>query len=105
MIWLAMVSLAVGGLLAQHFKILVLAPATILVVLVAGVGAAHINGFWQAISTVATASVGIQVGYFLGMLLQYGLGTLPPRKRLSAAAEKRVENQPIARRRFLDEPG
>ena len=47
MIWLATVSLAAGGLLAQRFKIIVLAPATLLVVLVAvSVGAAQISSFW-----------------------------------------------------------
>ena len=38
MIWLSMISLAVGALLAQRFKVFVLVPA-ILVVLVVTIGA------------------------------------------------------------------
>lgn len=89
MIWLTTVSLAAGGLLALRFKIVVLAPATFLVVLVAvSVGAPQASRFWLSISTVASATVGIQVGYFLGILLQYGLGALfPPKSSITSAAK------------------
>ena len=76
MIWLAM-NLAVGGLLAQRFRILVLAPATfVMVVIVIAVGVARTSSAWSIISMIATASVGIQIGYFLG----YGLGALLARR-------------------------
>jgi UPF0716 family protein affecting phage T7 exclusion len=77
MIWLSTVSLAAGGLLAQRFKIFVLAPATLVVVVVAiAVGVAQTIGVWSTILMMATASVGMQIGYFLGKLIQYGLGAL-----------------------------
>jgi hypothetical protein len=50
MIWLSTVSLAAGGLLAQRFKIFVLAPATFVVVVVAIViGVAQTSGVWSTI--------------------------------------------------------
>jgi membrane protein DedA with SNARE-associated domain len=70
MIWLA-VNLAVGGLLAQRFRIFVLAPATFVMVVIAiTAGVAQTNSGWSVISMIATASVGIQIGYFLGILIQ-----------------------------------
>jgi membrane protein DedA with SNARE-associated domain len=81
MIWLLTVSLAAGCLLAQRFRILVLAPATFVVVVAAiAVGIAQTNGVWSTILMMATASVGIQFGYFLGLLIQYGLGALLARR-------------------------
>src|ERR1700752_2741751 len=76
MIWLAM-TLAVGGLLAQRFRILVLAPATfVMVVMAIAVGVSQTSSPWSIISMIATASVGIQIGYFLGMLIQRGGASL-----------------------------
>ena len=80
MIWLAM-NLAVGGLLAQRFKIFVLAPATFVMVVIAiAVGVAQTSSAWSIISTTASAGVGIQIGYFLGMLLQRGAASLLSRR-------------------------
>ena len=76
MIWLSIISLAVGALL-QRFKIIVLVPATLMVVVVAiGAGVVQTSGAWLTILTIAAASVSIQVGYFVGMLIQYGLAVL-----------------------------
>jgi hypothetical protein len=76
MIWLSINSLAVGALL-QRFKIIVLVPATLMVVVVAiGAGVVQTSGAWLTILTIAAASVSIQVGYFVGMLIQHGLGAL-----------------------------
>jgi membrane protein DedA with SNARE-associated domain len=91
MIWLSAVSLMAGGLLAQRFKIIVVAPATFVVVVVAvAVGIAQTNSFWSIILMMATASVGIQIGYFLGMLIQYGRGALLAR-RLSGLVAPRAQ--------------
>jgi hypothetical protein len=77
MIWLSIISLAVGALLAQRFKIIVLVPATLMVVVVAiGAGVVQTSGGWLTILTIAAASVSIQAGYFVGMLIQHGLGVL-----------------------------
>jgi hypothetical protein len=82
MVWLASVSLAIGALLAQRFKIIiVLVPATLVVVVVAiATGAAQTRGVWSTILMMAIASVGIQIGYLLGMLIQYGLDALSARR-------------------------
>ena len=98
MIWLAAVSLAVGSLLAQRFKIIVLAPATFVVVIIAvAVGAAQTSGLWSTILTMATASVGIQTGYFLGMLIQHGRGALPARKSSGFSDARPAQSHSITR--------
>jgi hypothetical protein len=77
MILLAIVGLAAGALLAQRFKIIVLVPATLVVVLLAtGAGLAQTQGVWLILSIIAVASVSIQIGYFVGILIHYGLGAL-----------------------------
>ena len=66
MILLAMVSLLVGALLAQRFKVLVLIPATAIVLGVAfGTGVAHAHTAWSTILTVATAATSMQIGYLI----------------------------------------
>jgi membrane protein DedA with SNARE-associated domain len=77
MIWLSTVSLVAGGLLARRFKIIVLAPATFVIVVMAiVVGQVQTADIWSIVFTTTVASVGIQIGYFFGMLIQYGLRTL-----------------------------
>ena len=77
MIWLSIISLAAGALLAQRFKIIALVPATLVVVVVAaGAGLAQIKGVWSILLMIAAASAGIQAGYFVGMLIQHGLSAL-----------------------------
>jgi hypothetical protein len=77
MIWLPIVSLAVGALLAQRFKIIVLVPATLLVVIVViGAGVAQGNTVWLIILKIVLATVSTQAGYLVGMLLQHRLGAL-----------------------------
>jgi len=77
MIWLSIVSLTAGALLAQRFKFIVLVPATLVVVLLAiGAGLAQAEGVWSTVLMIAAASVGIQTGYFVGMLIQHGLRAL-----------------------------
>ena len=93
--WLA-VNLAVGGLLAQRFRILVLAPATFMMVVIAiAVGVAWTNSSWSIISMISTAGVGIQIGYFLGMLIQRGGASLLSRR--SARFLRRGRNTWISR--------
>ena len=76
MIWLSIISLAVGALL-QRFKIVVLVPATLMVVVVAiGAGVVQTSGARWTVLTIAAASVCIQAGYFVGMLIQHGLRAL-----------------------------
>jgi hypothetical protein len=75
MIWLSIVSLTAGALLAQRFKIIVLVPATLMVALLAvSAGLVHTRSIWSILLMIAAASVGLQTGYFAGLLIQYGLG-------------------------------
>ena len=77
MVWLSIVSLSIGALLAQRYKIIALMPATFAVLVVAvGAGVAQASSAWSIIGMIAAASVSIQAGYFVGMLIQHGLGVL-----------------------------
>jgi len=96
MIWLSTVSLVAGGLLAQHFRVMVLAPGTFVVVVVASAaGVAQTSSVWSIIWMIATASVGIQTGYFLGVLIHYALGALLSRRSavLSSAPQGAVRHK------------
>jgi hypothetical protein len=71
MIWLSLISLVAGALLAQRFKIALLVPATLLaVVTAAGAGLVQANSIWSTVLAIAAAGTGMQAGYFVGMLLQ-----------------------------------
>src|SRR5215468_7798975 len=95
MIWLAM-NLAVGGLLAQRFTILVLMPATFVMVVIAiTVGVAQTSSAWSIISMIATTGVAMQIGYFLGMLIQRGGASLLSRR--SVRFSRRGRNTWISR--------
>jgi hypothetical protein len=77
MIWLSIVSLSIGALLAQHFKIIVLVPASFAALVIAiGAGVAQASSVWSIVWLIATASVSMQIGYFVSMLIQHGLGVL-----------------------------
>lgn len=66
MILLAMVSLLLGALLAQRFKVLVLMPATAIALGVAfATGVTHAHTAWSMILTVVTAATSMQIGYFI----------------------------------------
>lgn len=71
MIWLSLTSLAVGALLAQRFRIIVLVPATFTEVVAAiGAGVAQTNGTWSTVLVFTAVSVSTQAGYFMGILIQ-----------------------------------
>jgi hypothetical protein len=89
MIWLSAVSLVAGGLLARHFKIVVLVPATFVIVAIA-IGELRTTGIWSILITIAVVSVGTQIGYFFGILIQYGLSALVMR-RSPPSSDKRAE--------------
>ena len=94
MIWLSIVSLVAGGLLARHFKIIILAPATVVIVAIAiAAGELQTAGIWSIVFTIVIVSVGIQIGYLLGMLVQHALNTLLA-GRASPSSDKRTERPP-----------
>jgi hypothetical protein len=77
MIWLSIVSLLVGALFAQRFRIIVSVPATFAVLVISiGAGVEQASSAWIIVGMIAAASVSIQVGYFVGMLIQHGLSAL-----------------------------
>jgi hypothetical protein len=77
MVWLSIVSLSIGALLAQRYKIIALMPATFAVLVVAvGAGVAQASSAWLIVGKIAAASVSIQAGYLVGMLIQHGVGAL-----------------------------
>jgi membrane protein DedA with SNARE-associated domain len=70
MIWLSTVSLVIGALLARHFTVIALAPATMVIVVASiAIGQMYSTDIWSMVSTITVASVGIQIGYFVGILI------------------------------------
>jgi len=75
MIWVPIVSLAVGALLAQRFKIIVVLPATLAVAVVAfGVATTQNSSASSTIMIIVVTSVSMQAGYFVGMMVRRGMG-------------------------------
>ena len=75
MIWVAVIGLAVGALLAQRFKFIVLLPATLAVaVVVFGVATAQTSSASSTILIIVVTSVSMQAGYLAGMLVRRGMG-------------------------------
>jgi hypothetical protein len=75
MVWLSMVSLSIGALLSQRFKIIALVPATVAVLVIdIGAGIAQGSSAWLVVGMITAASVSMQAGYLVGMLIQHGVG-------------------------------
>ena len=91
MLLLAMISLLVGAVLAQRFKIMILIPA-IGIMLVAAVGAgvtqAHI--VWWTILMIAAAGASMQVGYVIGLGIRHILEAPTERAEAFGPALQRV---------------
>ena len=70
-----LIGLAVGALLAQRLKIGVLLPVTLAVAVVAtGVATMQISSASSTILIIVVTTVGMQAGYFAGMLVRRGTG-------------------------------
>jgi hypothetical protein len=68
MILLSTVSLLAGLLLAQRFRVMVLIPASVIVVgLAVGTGATHVYTVWSIILITAMAATSLQIGYLIGI--------------------------------------
>jgi hypothetical protein len=94
MIWLSAVSLVAGGVLAWHFKIIVLAPATFVIAAIAiAAGQVQTTGIPSIILTIAIATAGTQIGYFLAMLFQYVMGA-PLLRSSSPSSNERTGHPP-----------
>jgi hypothetical protein len=69
------IGLAVGALLAQRFKFVVLLPATLAVAVVAfGVATTQTSSASSTILIIVVTSVSMQAGYLAGMLVRRGMG-------------------------------
>jgi len=79
-----LLGLLIGMILGQRFKVLILAPAVLLIVLLA-IGAAieSTNPAWSVGARAAMALVGLQFGYLLGAGIRY-LKVLARANRLAA---------------------
>jgi membrane protein DedA with SNARE-associated domain len=72
MITLSIVSLLVGAGLGQHYRVLVLMPATaILLVVAVGTGVAQAQTAWSIVLMVAAAATSIQIGYLIGVYVHH----------------------------------
>jgi hypothetical protein len=72
MLFSALVSLSIGIVLARRFKVLILAPAFMLtLVLALGTGLARTDAAWSIGSTALVVIVGLQVGYLLGSAMRH----------------------------------
>jgi hypothetical protein len=83
-------SLALGLLLALRFKVFVLLPASLLLLIVASAGGlSDTLAFWARILTVVLGVTALQLGYFLGLLARSILfGGDPPRKATAPDADE-----------------
>ena len=78
MILLAAISLLVGAVLAQRFKVMVLVPATGFM-LVAAMGTAFVQAHtaWWTILVAAAGVASLQIGYFIGLGIRCVLEEAP----------------------------
>jgi hypothetical protein len=71
---LSMVSLLVGAVLGQRFKVMVLIPAiAIVLVLAAGTGVTHAHTAWSIVLMATTAATSMQIGYLIGIGIRHVL--------------------------------
>ena len=74
MLILSMVSLLVGAVLGQRFTIIVLIPATAVVLALAvGTGITHAHTAWSLVLMIAAATTSMQIGYFVGIGIRHAL--------------------------------
>jgi membrane protein DedA with SNARE-associated domain len=74
MMMLSMVSLLVGVVLGQRFKVIVLIPATaIVLVLAVATGVTPAQTAWSIILMVAAAATSMQIGYLIGIGVRHVL--------------------------------
>jgi hypothetical protein len=90
MVMFAIVSVLLGLVLAQRFKVFVLLPVILLVLTFALARAfAHVEAAVISAVTVVIAIVSLQIGYLLGAAVRYAV-LLARTHRLSAASLRRL---------------
>jgi hypothetical protein len=86
MLFSALISLMIGIVLAQRFKVLVLAPAFMITVALAiGTGLAQAGATWSIWVTALVVIVGLQVGYLMGSGLRHMMALVRTSRLRSAS--------------------
>jgi hypothetical protein len=88
-----MISLLVGMVLGQRFKVLVLLPAIAFALLLAiGGGIVRADSGWWIVLMAAAAATALQIGYFVGVGIRHVLVAVPgsksPATSLSSSARR-----------------
>jgi hypothetical protein len=96
---LGILSLLVGAVLAQRFKVMVLLPATVMVIMAAaGIGLTQ-SSIGSTMLIAAAGGLSMQVGYLFGIGLRYLLETRstesPQPVRASASARHSAQTTPL----------
>jgi hypothetical protein len=72
MIIFSLVSLFIGVALGQHFKIRVVIPVSVVVLLFAvGTSATHAQSVWSITLTAVIVWITMQIGYFIGIAVHH----------------------------------
>jgi hypothetical protein len=75
---LAMVSLLVGAVLGQHFKVMILIPAIVIGLVVAVVtGITNANAAWSIVLMAVASATSMQIGYLVGIGIRHLLAVAP----------------------------
>jgi hypothetical protein len=97
MMMLSVVSLLVGAVLAQRFKVLVLMPATaVVLVLAVGTGATQARTDWSLVLMATAAVTCLQIGYLVGIGVHHVLAAALSR-RSSPRTPTTTSARPAAR--------
>jgi uncharacterized membrane protein len=81
MMTLSIVSLLFGAVLGHRFNVLALAPAFLIVlILVIAIGFARAETAWSIVLMAASAVASVQIGYFMGVGVRYGLAAALPNR-------------------------
>jgi hypothetical protein len=89
MITLATVSLLVGMVLGQRFKVLVLLPAIGFALLLAiGGGIVRADSAWWIVLMAAAAATALQIGYIIGVGIRHVLVAKSPAASLGSSARR-----------------
>jgi hypothetical protein len=97
---LGILSLLVGAVLAQRFKVMVLLPATVMVIMAAaGIGLTQFCTIGSTMLIATAGGLSMQVGYLFGIGLRYLLETRstesPQPVRASASARHSAQTTPL----------
>jgi hypothetical protein len=89
MIATLMIGMLFGAALGQRFNVMVLVPAMAVVLLLSiGAGVAHPQAAWEILKMAASAAMGLQCGYFFGILIRHFLVAAPSQRTSSIATAK-----------------